>query len=489
MAAFPKLITDINDEQYVIYKKLGAGGYGTVYAVAACKSGARIGLKLAFDPDNPPADREEAEEKIQDLKTENLNLIMLKKECADYFLCSYGILREKGDTTGDRTYLKMDFVPGMSLEAYISMFPLKSDNKNVGRELRNDFAVQVVNALDKMHKLGVAHQDIKEPNVMWDFQKDKARFIDFGTGYRKQGKEQLKRNDPKFICYSGTQHTCPPEFIYPSYDKSKTMSWTDIDYNYPVKINLEQKDASSLWKGYTGPLAAESANWKLAVAHDIWSIGIMLLHWYKYNRVDQFKAYSHELKDQSKVNAELAGLDAINPFAHKLLSYLLAVNPQTRLANWEEVVKLVSTAPFVDWKTAEYKDFATNYVEKIMKDTDFETAKKKCPAPPTILPVAQKKKKRLSTVTASTAASRAKRASTAASSTQTPVRVTKKSRVSVAPMNPGGAKLVKLIADDIYETFTLEDILAVSKMYGFNVEDSLENLVKKIAKKHSEMID
>ena len=186
---------------YVIVEFLGEGASGRVYKAISCSTGKLVAIKYLIKADE------------QEFKDEYDMLFELSSVCRDNAVClldGYSHL----DKDGERYYrIVMEYIKGAyDLKKYMKEIPLESSDL-LGRIERNDVAVQLVLALDTLHKNGFSHQDIKELNIMWDFSKNIPKFADFG------GSCSLKKDcngNPNHLCkghcgFLGTDYTLPPE--------------------------------------------------------------------------------------------------------------------------------------------------------------------------------------------------------------------------------------------------------------------------------------
>jgi serine/threonine-protein kinase len=105
-----------------------------------------------------------------------------------------------------RVYMVMEWVPGRLLRNILS------EEGKLSPERANRIAVQILHALDYIHKHGVVHRDLKPENIMVD-EADNIKLIDFGIA----SKEGAKR-----LTYTGfSQALGTPEYISPEQVKGK----------------------------------------------------------------------------------------------------------------------------------------------------------------------------------------------------------------------------------------------------------------------------
>lgn len=80
---------------------------------------------------------------------------------------------------------------------------------------------QLVDALDYMHRAGVAHRDIKCDNILFNPENGTAKIIDFGLSYRFTDSNKLNHE------YVGTPSNMPPELLSRQlYNPTKADVWS-----------------------------------------------------------------------------------------------------------------------------------------------------------------------------------------------------------------------------------------------------------------------
>jgi len=78
-----------------------------------------------------------------------------------------------------------------------------------------------------------------------------------------------------------------------------------------------------------------------AVAHDIWSVGVVLYDWYIYNNIDDaFNDETNDLSNKTETQINLT-LDTLPDFQRAVLKLLLTIDRNTRLENWSAVLELL----------------------------------------------------------------------------------------------------------------------------------------------------
>ena len=153
---------------YEILTAIGAGGMGEVYRAIDTRLRRTVAIKillehLGSDPDRRTRFEREARA-ASSLNHPNI--------CAVFDI---------GEQDGIH-YIVMEYLEGETLEQRIERGPLSI-------EQAVQFATQVADALDKAHRQGLVHRDLKPGNVM--LSKPGAKLLDFGVAKLKREEHQV----------------------------------------------------------------------------------------------------------------------------------------------------------------------------------------------------------------------------------------------------------------------------------------------------------
>ena len=142
---------------YKIIEKLGAGGQGEVYLAEDSRLDRKVALKIL--PQHL-SDRAELRERFE-REARAVSSLNHPHICTLYDI---------GEQDGIH-YLVMEHLVGETLEARLAKGPLPL-------EQTLEYAIQIADALDKAHRQGVVHRDLKPGNIM--LVKSGAKLLDFG---------------------------------------------------------------------------------------------------------------------------------------------------------------------------------------------------------------------------------------------------------------------------------------------------------------------
>ncbi len=158
---------------YEIQSQLGAGGMGEVYKATDTRLDRTVAIKvlLAHVADDPDL-RQRFEREAKTISSLN----------HPHICTLYDIGQQDGID-----YLVMEYLEGETVAQRLTKGPLPTD-----QVLR--YATEIADALDKAHRKGITHRDLKPGNVM--ITKAGTKLLDFGLA---------KKRDPKTAVLSVSQ--------------------------------------------------------------------------------------------------------------------------------------------------------------------------------------------------------------------------------------------------------------------------------------------
>ena len=117
-----------------------------------------------------------------------------------------GVVKTYDGEKRSRLYMVIEWVEGRLLRAILNEQP------RLPIERATNFALQICDALDTMHKYGVVHRDLKPENIMVDAE-DRIKLIDFGIAMKEDARRLT------FVDMSATLGT--PDYISPEQVKGQ----------------------------------------------------------------------------------------------------------------------------------------------------------------------------------------------------------------------------------------------------------------------------
>lgn len=263
---------------YTFIKILGEGGFGIVFEAYSEKMKKNVVVKT-YHSDPYFDDYVNAEKSC-------LNLV--KKYCGDKTPCLYEIYNHENNPR-----LVMEYIDGKNLDDIV--YP-KIDSSPSSLEIPDNIDRQLISIVKDIHKNGVAHQDIKLENIMLS-NDGKIRLVDWGLCCTKNNVKD------KLYCGNlGDSYTVPPE--------SSKIYYNMKDY---AKIADQPFDSMR--------------------AHDIWSIGVVLLDIYSPKKYEYHEFYG--LMDKKEI------ADIINTVEDKkmrnIIKKLLEFDVDKRIKNFQNL--------------------------------------------------------------------------------------------------------------------------------------------------------
>ena len=146
---------------YQILALLGAGGMGEVYRALDTRLGRTVAIKVLPEQIGGLASRQRLEREARIVAALNHRHI-----------CQlFDVGRHEG-----AEYLVMEYLEGETLAQRLKRGPLPA-----GQTLR--FAIEIADALDQAHTVGITHRDLKPGNIM--LTKDGVKVLDFGLSKQR----------------------------------------------------------------------------------------------------------------------------------------------------------------------------------------------------------------------------------------------------------------------------------------------------------------
>ncbi len=149
---------------YEVVARIGAGGMGEVYKARDTRLSRLVAIKIL------PSHLADSAESRERFEREARMIASLNHP----HICT---LHDVGHH-GGMDYLVMEFLEGETLASRLGKGPLPL-------EQTLQYAIQIADALDKAHRRGMTHRDLKPGNIM--LTKSGAKLLDFGLAKLKQG--------------------------------------------------------------------------------------------------------------------------------------------------------------------------------------------------------------------------------------------------------------------------------------------------------------
>ena len=172
---------------YLIKETLGKGAYATVRLALHIESSRKVAIKT-YDK----------YQLIDPQKKSNMlrEIEILKKLDHPHIVKLYETI-----DSSKHFHLIMEYVPGVSLYAYLKTKPNQCLEESESKQLFR----QIISAIEYCHGRNIAHRDIKLDNILLD-QKNNVKIIDFGFS-------TMNSQDEKSRVFCGTPSYMAPEIV------------------------------------------------------------------------------------------------------------------------------------------------------------------------------------------------------------------------------------------------------------------------------------
>jgi serine/threonine-protein kinase len=178
-------------DHYRLDRTVARGGMATLFKATDLRDGRQVAIKV------PHAEMEADPVLVERFRRER----EIGRE-----LDHPGVVKTFDGEERSRPYMVIEWVDGQLLRSILNQ------ERQLTIERATNFALQILDALDTMHKHGVVHRDLKPENIMVDAE-DRIKLIDFGIAM----KEDARRIT--FVDMSPTLGT--PDYISPEQVKGQ----------------------------------------------------------------------------------------------------------------------------------------------------------------------------------------------------------------------------------------------------------------------------
>lgn len=180
-------------EFYEVDQLIGSGGFGTVYSGRRKSDGRLVAIKHIAKckvSEWYEISHEHGTRKIP------LEIYLLQKASSVPGVCKLLDYYEQQDS----------FILVLERFAHCQdLFDFITQRGPLGEDMARDYLGQVVRTLKRLHGIEIVHRDIKDENILVDFDTNQLVIIDFGSGAEIQNKP--------FHTFEGTRVYSPPEWI------------------------------------------------------------------------------------------------------------------------------------------------------------------------------------------------------------------------------------------------------------------------------------
>lgn len=228
-----KQTRDLFYQHYALGKRIGKGGFGTIFSAIRRKDMKNVAIKVIlknkvtqwYSINNKANTKQSINDDIlitTEIPLEIALMIQVRHvnnciKILDYLEQKncFIIIMEREEKCQDL----FDFITENSMQS-CCFNPANSDSSEpignnrilngiggINENIARDYFKQIVETVLSIHKLGVIHRDLKDENILVDLHTGQVKLIDFGAGAFITEQNQL------FTDFHGTRVYSPPEWI------------------------------------------------------------------------------------------------------------------------------------------------------------------------------------------------------------------------------------------------------------------------------------
>ena len=193
-------------DHYRLERMVARGGMATLFQATDMRDGRQVALKV------PHAEMEADPVLVERFRRE---------QEIGRVLDHPGVVKTYDGEQPSRLYMVIEWVDGRLLRSILN------EERRLTMERATHFALEILDALDTMHKHGVVHRDLKPENIMVD-EADHIKLIDFGIAMREDARRIT------FVEISSTLGT--PDYIAPEQVKGQRGDQRSDIYSLGVML-------------------------------------------------------------------------------------------------------------------------------------------------------------------------------------------------------------------------------------------------------------